>query len=157
MAEMLAPPTAGPTPGGWSCASSAWTISAPSPICRPSPSKRSAPPQALAPLAAGVVPVTLLAAVPVYFYIVGRSPNGQGAVGMLDRIVRGWPGKTLILVLLGFVATDYVVTRCLSVADAAVHLVHDPFWRRLDLSPPRAVCAFPPTSPSGYPTGSRSS
>ena len=92
--------------------------------------------KALAPLAAlGVVAVTLLAAVPVYFYIVGRSPHGQGAVGLLDRLVRGWHGKTLILVLLGFVATDYVVTRSLSLADAAVHLVHDPFWRRLDLSP----------------------
>src|SRR5271154_490659 len=58
--------------------------------------------KALAPLAAlGVVAVTLLAAVPVYLYVVGRSPHGQGALGLLERLVHGWRGKTLILVLLG--------------------------------------------------------
>jgi hypothetical protein len=90
--------------------------------------------KALAPLAAlGVVAVTLVAAVPVYCYIVGRSPHGKGALGMLERLVRGWVGKTLVLVLLGFVAADYVVTRSLSASDAAVHIVHDPFWRQLNL------------------------
>ena len=88
--------------------------------------------KALAPLAAlGVVAVTLLAAVPVYAYVVGRSPHGLGAVGMLERLVRGWRGKTLVLVLLGFVAADYVVTRSLSTSDAATHVIHDPFWARL--------------------------
>jgi hypothetical protein len=78
----------------------------------------------LAPLAAiGVVAVTLLLAVPVYFYVVGRSPGGQGATGLLDQHVRGWTGKLLLLVLLGFVATDFVITRTLSVADAAAHLL----------------------------------
>jgi hypothetical protein len=86
----------------------------------------------LAPLAAvGVVAVTLLAAVPVYLYVVGRSADGQGAVGLLDRHVRGWFGKTLVLVLLGFVATDFVVTRTLSLADAAAHVAHDPVWDAL--------------------------
>ena len=104
--------------------------------------------KALAPLAAlGVVAATLLAAVPVYVYIVGRSPHGQGAVGLLERLVHGWRGKTLILVLLGFVAADYVVTRSLSVADAAVHIIHDPFWRRLHLGPDLVRANLPAGAP----------
>src|SRR5947209_5736257 len=52
----------------------------------------------LAPLAAlGVVLVTLLVAVPVYAYVVGRSPPGQGATGLLERTVCGWRGKVLVL------------------------------------------------------------
>src|SRR3954469_19321080 len=70
----------------------------------------------LAPIAAlGVVAVTLLAALPVYFYVVGRSPHGEGATGLLEKHVHGWPGKFLVLILLGFVATDFVITRTLSV------------------------------------------
>ena len=84
----------------------------------------------LAPLAAAaVVAVTLFGAVPVYCYVVGHSPGGHGATGLLERHVRGWFGKTLILVLLGFVATDFVITRTLSVADASAHLIHNPFWQ----------------------------
>ena len=59
----------------------------------------------LAPLAAlAVVAVTLLLALPVYAYVVGRSPQGEGATGLLERHVHGWLGKVLILVLLGFVS-----------------------------------------------------
>src|SRR5438270_13055308 len=84
----------------------------------------------LAPLTGiGVVLVTLLGALPVYLYVVGRSPHGQGATGLLESRVRGWRGKVLILVLLGFIATDFVITRTLSVADAAHHVIADPFWR----------------------------
>src|SRR5436853_5725966 len=58
---------------------------------------------ALAPLAVtAVVAVTLLLAVPVYCYVLGRSPHGQGATGLLESLVRGWFGKALILGLLGF-------------------------------------------------------
>src|SRR5437660_10944084 len=82
---------------------------------------------ALAPLViGGVVLVTLLAAVPVYLYVVGRSPHGTGATGLLETLVRGWHGKLLILVLLGFIGTDFVITRTLSVADASAHLLHNP-------------------------------
>jgi hypothetical protein len=85
---------------------------------------------ALAPLAAaGVVVVTLFLAVPVYSYVVGRSPAGLGATGLLDERIRGWTGKFLLLVLLGFVATDFVITRTLSVADAAAHLLANPIWK----------------------------
>jgi hypothetical protein len=85
----------------------------------------------LAPLAAlAVVAVTLLAALPVYLYVVGRSPDGHGAIGLLERLVFGWSGKVFILILLGFVATDVVITRTLSVADAAKHITHNSYWQQ---------------------------
>ena len=44
---------------------------------------------ALAPIAAvGVVLVTLLAALPVYWYVVGRSPHGKGGIGLLEDRAR---------------------------------------------------------------------
>ena len=87
----------------------------------------------LAPIATlVVVAVTLFCALPVYAQVAARSPNGQGAIGLLERLVPGWVGKALILVLLGFAATDFIFTRTLSVADAAVHLTHNPSaaWQR---------------------------
>ncbi len=87
-------------------------------------------PAAFAPLAAlGIVLVTLLGAFPLYAYIVGRSHDGEGATGLLDRNLRGWTGKAAVLVLLGFVATDLVVTRSLSNSDAAAHVRQNPFWQ----------------------------
>jgi hypothetical protein len=84
----------------------------------------------LAPLAAlVVVAVTLLAALPVYLYVVGRSPHGRGGTGLIERHVPGWAGKLLVLLVLAFVATDYVVTQNLSVADAAEHLRANPYFR----------------------------
>ena len=41
---------------------------------------------------------------------------------MLERLLSGWTAKFLVLVLLGFAATDYVITQTLSAADAAEHL-----------------------------------
>lgn len=84
----------------------------------------------LAPLAAlVVVVVTLLAALPVYLYLAGRSPHGRGATGVIERLVPGWRGKLLVLLVLAFVATDYVVTQNLSVADAAEHLRANPYFK----------------------------
>jgi hypothetical protein len=88
----------------------------------------------LAPLATVVVVlVTLFAALPVYLYVAGRSPHGGGAVALLERLVPGWRGKILILVLLGFTATDFVLTRTFSAAAAAEHLIHNPLpaWQDL--------------------------
>lgn len=83
----------------------------------------------LAPLATIVlVTVTLLGALPVYAYVAGQSPHGQGSIAMLERLVHGWTGKVLVLVLLGFAATDFVITKTLSAADAAEHLIANPFW-----------------------------
>jgi hypothetical protein len=83
----------------------------------------------LAPLATVVlVLVTLFGALPVYYYVAGRSFEGQGSIGMLAKLVSGWPGKIMVLVLLGFAATGFVITKTLSAADAAVHLVENPNW-----------------------------
>jgi hypothetical protein len=83
----------------------------------------------LAPLATVVlVLLTLFGALPVYFYVIGRSFEGQGSIGMLAKLISGWPGKIMVLVLLGFAATGFVITKTLSAADAAVHLVENPNW-----------------------------
>ena len=47
---------------------------------------------------------------------------------MLERLVHGWTGKIMVLALLGFAATDFVITKTLSAADAAEHLLHNPLW-----------------------------
>jgi hypothetical protein len=83
----------------------------------------------LAPLATIVlVAVTLFGALPVYAHVARQSPHGQGSIAMLERLVHGWTGKSLVLVLLGFAATDFVITKTLSAADAAEHLIANPFW-----------------------------
>jgi hypothetical protein len=83
----------------------------------------------LAPLATVVlVAVTLFGALPVYAHVARKSPHGQGSIAMLERLVHGWAGKSLVLVLLGFAATDFVITKTLSAADAAEHLIANPFW-----------------------------
>ncbi|HEX2473610.1 MAG TPA: hypothetical protein VHK01_02625, partial [Lacipirellulaceae bacterium] len=83
----------------------------------------------LAPLATILlVGVTLGCALPVYKYVAGESPLGQGSISMLERLLSGWTAKFLVLVLLGFAATDYVITQTLSAADAAEHLIHNPLW-----------------------------
>jgi hypothetical protein len=85
-----------------------------------------------APIAAGgVVLVTFLLALPVYWYVVGRASDGRGATGMLEDSTPGWRGKLLVLTMLGFAAADFVITRSLSLADAAIHLIHNPHGLRL--------------------------
>ena len=82
---------------------------------------------ALAPVATLVlVVVTLTCALPVYAQVARRSHAGQGSIALLENLLKGWSGKTLILILLGFAATDFVITMTLSAADAAEHAVHNP-------------------------------
>lgn len=81
-----------------------------------------------APLSALAVSLLILfAALPIYLYVIGRSPHGRGATGLLEKHLRGWSGKLFILFLLGFVATDFVMTRSLSTADASKHLLANPY------------------------------
>src|SRR4029079_18820858 len=83
----------------------------------------------LAPLATVVlVALTLFGALPVYSYVMGNSFDGQGSIGMLAKEVVGGPGKILVLTLLGFAAPGFVITKTLSAADAAVHLIENPNW-----------------------------
>ncbi|MBA3482239.1 MAG: amino acid transporter [Pirellulales bacterium] len=84
----------------------------------------------LAPVAAGaVVLVTFLLALPVYWYVVGRSRDGRGGAGLLEDLIPGWRGKLVVLTLLGFAAADFVITRSLSLAVAAGHIIHNPHGR----------------------------
>src|SRR4051795_8541107 len=83
----------------------------------------------LAPLATIVlIAVTLGCALPVYCRVAEESPLGHGSISMLERLLHGWTAKFLVLVLLGFAATDFIITQTLSAADAAEHLIHNPFW-----------------------------
>jgi hypothetical protein len=78
----------------------------------------------LGPLATAVVVLlTLFGALPVYCFLAGRAPTGGSSIGMLADLVRGWRGKTLVLVLLGFAATDFTMLKTISLADAAVHFL----------------------------------
>ncbi len=84
---------------------------------------------ALSPLATlNLVILTLFGALPAYSVIANESPQGRGSLAIFEKLLAGWLGKSIVLIILGFAVTDFVFTITMCAADATAHIIENPMW-----------------------------
>ena len=71
--------------------------------------------------------LTLFGALPAYNIVAKESPHGKGSFAIFERLFSGWAGKSIVLILIGFAATDFIFTITMCAADATVHIIENPW------------------------------